>query len=64
MIGKYTKQRYLEVFPNEGGNITIRYASNDDDDPQQIDIQTISINPDDASLLSDWLLEVSEDMKK
>ena len=63
MIGSSTKQNYLAIYPNSAGNITIRYASNDDDDIQSMDIQVISIEPDDASIIADWLLEVASDMK-
>ena len=47
------KQSYIEIFDNEGGNITLRYAL---PEGEQLEVQTIAIHEDDIAIIADGLL--------
>ena len=50
------KQSYIEIFENTGGNITIRYAM--PSDGQTLDVQTIEIDREDLSQISNSLFNL------
>ena len=53
------KQSYLEVFENEAGCVTVRYAIPDGD---KLDIQMLAIHPDDLITISEALKEIANEV--
>ena len=52
------KQNYIEIFENEGGNVTVKYAMPSSD--QSLDIQTIELKHEDLSEIGHHFLYLAE----
>jgi len=57
------KQNLINIFENNAGSITVQYASIEDADGQNIDIQTISFSTDDLESISQGLKYAHEQIQ-
>ena len=56
------KQNYINIFENAGGNVTIAYATCDDDALQMADVQCVSIEKDDLYTISAVLKDLADSL--
>lgn len=55
-------QNYLKVFVNSGGSVTIASGHGEPEDFQTLEIQTLTISPDDLATLADALKTLANDI--
>lgn len=56
------KQNFINIFENKAGNVTLAYGRKTEDDDQSVQIEMLSIDPDDLFVIYIELKEMHETM--